>query len=374
MVASPQPTSNLGHPSAGTFVVQSSLRPAVIQDALFDLMRDGLVQVRICSAYMSRMGSQTLLDAIERSVPNGSHEDIPKTVATSLDFGLTEPAALRMWRQSGAAVLVAGTGALDQGTLTPAAAFHPKLYVFDKPDGNIASLVTSANLTNRGLTKNTEVGYKIVAADAETTNMAWRAAIDLAVPLTDDTLLRYEALRTQREVARERTADETEPVPAPSVSVQGLTPFSDAPMEIGEHGRMWVQSLEMSGGSATQLELPRGAHRFFGGATVDYDAEDVNEISEPTLVSGNRRWEDVPLRWHGNNRMERINLPSAANGGFDYAHSLILFRRLGANTYELRVHPWDSDTARACVEASRQCGLLFRVGQTNTTRLAGLIG
>ena len=49
------------------FVVQSSLRPAAIQDALRDLMRDGLSRVRICSAYLSLMGSRLLLDAIKRN-------------------------------------------------------------------------------------------------------------------------------------------------------------------------------------------------------------------------------------------------------------------------------------------------------------------
>jgi hypothetical protein len=48
--------------------------------------------------------------------------------------------------------------------------------------------------------------------------------------------------------------------------------------------------------------------------------------------------------------MERINLPSQAMGGFDYEESLILFRRLGGNNFELRVYPWDSDSARAYVE------------------------
>lgn len=352
------------------FVVQSRRRPAVIQNALFDLMRDGLAQARICSAYMSYMGSRTLLNAIERSAPNGVHEDIPKTVVASLDFGLTEPGALRLWRQSGAEVLVAGTEVLEGASLTPATAFHPKLYVFDRPDGKVASLVTSANLTNRGLTVNAEVGYKVVAADAEATNTTWRAAVELAVPLTDDILGRYEA---QRNVPRERAAEETDPLPAQSLPDGALAHFGDAPVEVRAHAQLWVQSLQMSGGSKTQLELPRGAHRFFGVESVDYRAQNVDRIAEPTLVSGTRRWTDNPLRWHGNNQMERINLPSVAKGGFDYAHSLILFRRLGANVYELRVHPWDSDTARACVEASRQCELLFRVGQTNTTRLVGLI-
>ncbi len=51
---------------------------------------------------------------------------------------------------------------------------------------------------------------------------------------------------------------------------------------------------------------------------------------------------------------------------------LILFRRIARNTFELRVHPWDSDAARAYVEASRRAGLVFRVGR-NSNRLAGFV-
>lgn len=56
------------------FVVQSQLRPAEIQNALHDLMRDGVSRVCICSAYLSRMGSRMLLDAIERNARGATRE------------------------------------------------------------------------------------------------------------------------------------------------------------------------------------------------------------------------------------------------------------------------------------------------------------
>ena len=364
------------------FVVQNQLRPAAIQDALHDLMRDGLTRVRVCSAYLSRMGSQMLLDAIRRNAPAGGTGDVRQTVVTSLDFGLTEPAALRMWHERQAEVCVAGVAALNQGTLVPRAAFHPKFYVFDRPDGTVATLVTSANLTNRGLTTNSEVGWKVVLPDAVAADSAWYAAVQLAVPLTDDILRRYaeahkdmrRAPATGRSANRSMAdrADDMAPVPPPRSPAEPLASFGDVSIDPSQHGQMWVQSLGMSGGSHTQLELPRGAHRFFGVSMVDYEAGQVRQIAEPILVAGRRVWEGQ-VRWHGNNRMERINLPSANKGGFNYAQSMILFRRLTANRYELRVYPWDSDTARACMEASRQRRLLFKVGRTNTNRLVGLL-
>jgi hypothetical protein len=135
---------------------------------------------------------------------------------------------------------------------------------------------------------------------------------------------------------------------------------------------MWIQSWGMQGGAATQLELPRGSHRFFGASYERYGYGRVARIAEPVLVSGRQTWRDRPLTWHGDNAMERINLPSIAMGGFSYEDSLILFRRLGANLFELRAYPWASDPARAYVEASRIAELVFRVGR-NSDRIAGFL-
>ena len=78
------------------------------------------------------------------------------------------------------------------------------------------------------------------------------------------------------------------------------------------------------------------------------------------------------MTWHGDNRMERINLPSLSMGGFNYENSLILFRKIAENTFELRVYPWDADSARTYVDASRQANLIYRVGR-KSSRLAGFI-
>ena len=355
------------------FVVQNETRPSEIQNALVDLMRGGLSRVRVCSAYMSKTGSDILFDAICRAAPDGDHERVGKIIVTSLDFGLTDPAALRFWNHTAnSRILVAGTSSIERGHLLPSAAFHPKFYVFDRPDGTVASLVGSANLTNRGLTTNSEVAWSTIEHE-ETARIdwAWEAAVDLAVPLTPEILDQYQALRER--APRPHPPDEFQPVPPPAVRPPGeYRIFRDAVADPGTHEQLWVQSRGMQGGARTQLELPRGAHRFFGATYDDYEFQRVDHIAEPVLVSGNRSWDDRPLTWHGDNAMERINLPSSAMGGFDYENSLVLFRRVAENTFELRVFPWDSDSARAYVDASRRADLLFRVGQ-NSNRLAGFV-
>ena len=356
-------------------VVQNELRPGAIQNALLDLMRSGLSQVRVCSAYMSRMGSELLFDAIRRSTPDDHQESIPKTIVTSLDFGTTDPAALRFWQEkANCRVLVAGVASLERGSLVPRTAFHPKLYVFNRRDGALAGLVGSANLTNRGLTINSEVAWSGLSGahwPPQQIEAAWDAAVQPAIPLTAHILEQYQVLRDQAP-SPPRT-EELVPVPTPTLERSANYPlFRDAAADLGKFGQLWIQSIRMQGGAKTQLELPRGAHRFFGANFKDYQIERVDRIAEPRLVSGRQTWSDRPLTWHGDNRMERINLPSHAMGGFRYEHSLILFRRLADNTFELRAHSWDSDSARAYVEASRKAETLFRVGQ-NSNRLVGLV-
>jgi hypothetical protein len=89
------------------------------------------------------------------------------------------------------------------------------------------------------------------------------------------------------------------------------------------------------------------------------------------LRAGAKLWSDRLLTWHGNNRMERLNLPTRSQGGFDYGNSAIMFRRLPDGSFELVVAPWDSDLARAWREASAERQLLFRLG--STSRMVGLI-
>ncbi len=355
------------------FVVQNEFHPTTIQGALLDLMRGGVSSVRACSAYITLSGSEILFDGISRSAVDGRPQDVQKTIVTSLDFGLTDPAALRFWtRSANCVVLVAGVEQLQIGSLIPRSAFHPKFYVVGRPNGTVGTLVGSANLTNRGLTINAEVGWlEAQHGQPQQVYETWAAAIRPAVALTPEILEAYAALR--RRIPNEYPTGELEPVPPPPIgALRQYIPFADANIDLGAYNQMWIQSRGMQGGAGTQLELPRGAHRFFGAAYQDYDFDRVEHIAEPILVSGRRTWRDRPLTWHGDNAMERINLPSAAMGGFEYENSMILFRRIAPNTFELRVYPWGSDSARACLEASRVAELVFRVGQ-NSNRIAGFM-
>ena len=100
--------------------------------------------------------------------------------------------------------------------LFPRTALHPKLYVFNKPEGTVSSLIGSANLTNRGLTINSEIAWCEREQDqAEAVNVAWDAVTQPAVLLTPEIIESYRAIRER--VVRERPVLELEPVPEPMV-------------------------------------------------------------------------------------------------------------------------------------------------------------
>ncbi|MCZ7641505.1 MAG: hypothetical protein M5U33_00490 [Pseudorhodoplanes sp.] len=129
--------------------------------------------------------------------PTGGRRTSRKTIVTSLDFGLTDPAALRFWNgNANCNVFVAGTEQLQRGSLIPKSAFHPKFYVVGRPNGTVGTLVSSANLTNRGLTINAEVGWlETQHGQPQQVDEAWTTAIQPAVALTPEILEAYIALR-----------------------------------------------------------------------------------------------------------------------------------------------------------------------------------
>ncbi len=359
-------------------VVQNSIAPANIRHALVDLAGNDTTDLRIASAYVTRSGSNVLLNAVASALGEEAFAAIPKLLVTSFDFGLTDPTALRDWLDlDNALVLVAGGLLLENGSLIPTRAFHPKIYAFGKHDATFNMLVGSANLTGRGLSVNAEAAWSQQHVPSGQVDAAFARTRHETQELTTDLLAGYEALRQQQPPPPE-LGPETQPVEPPAPLAGAQLPLFRTAIETGAlnpaaYNSMWIHGEGLQGGSQNQLELPRGAHAFFGFHFDQYDYPHNLRIGRPLLRSAARVWDNRPLTWHGNNRMERLNLPTLAQGGFNYADTAVMFRRLADNSFELIVTPWESDLARAWRQASAQNGLLFRLGAIATNRIVGLI-
>ncbi len=154
---------------------------------------------------------------------------------------------------------------------------------------------------------------------------AWNEIVDTAIPLTDALLRDYETRRRRVPKMDEDPPTTHVALPAPSTLPVFGDEVSSGSLDPASYAGFWVEAGILSGGSRNQLELPRHANEFFGFREAIY-ADDQHTIGMPTLSARGRIWGDRKLTWHGHNRMERLNLPTAFQGGFsDYGGPLFSF-------------------------------------------------
>lgn len=344
-------------------VIQSPENPGSIRNALSDLLTDDLRAVRIAAAYVTKEGSELVYDAVCRQVGGRNMDKLDKVIIASLDYGLTDPAALAWWRAKGnCRVFVAGSESIARGTLKPkTSAFHPKLYVFERRSGRSNLLSGSANMTGRGLSLNTEAALARKNVPLVEVDKAFSIIQRQSRLLDDALLLQYRDLRCRRPPSREMRFEVT-PVAKPNINIDSIKLFWDDieanNLNPAQFDQMWVEALRVEGGSANQLEIARGSNRFFGFMFTDYDKKRQVEIGTLGLNAGRVRWIDRTLSWHGKNGMERLNLPTLAKGGYSYAKTLVLFRRISKDQFELVVAPTSSDLAKSWQLASIKSGLV----------------
>lgn len=302
-----------------------------------------------------------------------SWPDTPKTIVTSFDFGHTEPHALKYLMNIPTCEVRVTSSNLGPGQtiifVPPQSNFHPKFYIFDKGDHRRGFLIGSANLSQRALTSNTEMATLEQDISSTVLDDYWSEIVGQSTVVTDAIIDAYRQ-------GRKRKGHRLNPDPnlVPSALAEGGTTFNDAvasgQIDPTSYGSLWVEARSMrSGGSRNQLELPRGSQRFFGFAFDAYDEHEGVPVGETELITQGQTWKRM-LRWHGDNGMERINLPTFYQSGLSYQWTAILFRRKGTQ-FELRVAPWDSSVAEAWRTASKAQGALFRIGGA-TARTCGL--
>lgn len=344
--------------------LQNSRSPNQVLFAFDEVVDASVKTFRWAVAYATRSGCERLISRVSRRMGSARFNASEKHFVISLDFGLTEPRALEFLASlPNSRLRLANVAVLKALRLQPRRAYHPKLYLFDG-GRTTAFVIGSANLTNSALIWNTEavVAGTVVGRKRHWENI-WRDCLFDSTEYTASLLREYQRKRGR---SRRRPVN-PDPVPPPSVMVPGeRAVFWDATaagaVDPTAFDHLWVEAGSMSsGGSHNQLELPRGANRFFGFMHDDYGSAHIT-IGSPRLTIRGRPFVDRPLTWHGNNMMERINLPTIAQGGFDYRLTAVLFRR-HADGFEVNVADWDDDEATAWRSASEALGTVYRVGE-----------
>ena len=109
-----------------------------------------------------------------------------------------------------------------------------------------------------------EVGWGNELENRQDAERAWVRVIESTAVLTDALLAGYRELH-DRETRGTEGRVEVEPVPDAGLGrLRRYPAFADAEIDASAFSQMWIQSWGMQGGAGTQLELPRGPHRFFG--------------------------------------------------------------------------------------------------------------
>ena len=296
--------------------VQNNRCPSQVLFAFDEIADAAVLKVRWAVAYSTRSGCERLVQRVSSRIGKKQWEKIEKHFVTSLDFGLTEPAAIEFLDTlPRSSVHIANPGVIQAAGLMPQKAYHPKLYLFDAR-GSTGYVVGSANLTNSALITNTEV----VAVGREKPsggrwNDIWAELLLDTVPLTPALLAEY---RRKWKRPKKRPVDPDPKPVAPAITPAQLSVFWGAveaatisPMEFNH---IWLEAGSMSsGGSHNQLELPRGANRFFGFTHTDYGPAH-RVIGVPILSLNKREWTDRPfdMAWAQRNG---ANQPSHIGAG-----------------------------------------------------------
>lgn len=359
-----------------TLVVQSSKKPTEILLSLSGITDSKTAGLRFAVAYVTLSGCKVLIPSLIAHIGEQRWSEIPKQLITCLDYGATEPDALHLLRENGFEVSLANVRIVqDQPVPFSGSNFHSKVFLVDKDDCSMA-LVGSANITASALTSNSEAAYLKLL---DVANDPWAAMKKETVLLTDELLSAYEA---NRKMVSPMTKMEG---PAHNLAAKAKAQTAQGNQELqilyeavqsgqcnpSSSQHFWVQAGSMSsGGSHNQLELPRMSNRFFGFNFVQYD-NGHHTIGNPTLMKPGMEW-SKPLMWHGKNGMERLNLPTQTQGGFEYRNTAVLFTRNSSGTFRLRVAPWESPEAISWKAASDSLHLTYRLGSHATSRQCGL--
>lgn len=123
---------------------------------------------------------------------------------------------------------------------------------------------------------------------------------------------------------------------------------------------LWIEAGDMSGGSRNQVEFDDDLAGFFS-KTLPSIGESIDLAIDVT----GKKWHDCGLaakRTSFGVTIYRLNLPTAAKGGWDYPGTILRFETSGGRYFMVTVAERGSAEHLSWIEASRANGTLTRTG------------
>lgn len=326
-----------------------------LAETLEDLTASGRRDlVLVSAAYATRSGVDQLAAILGSS--QELWENSQKLFLVGLDFGLTEPDAIRSLEaipQADVRVFLPRETLAAQ--LRPRHRFHPKVYglaagTWSAPQ-EIVLVVGSNNLTGSGLVDNEEC-FAVNAADAslEASFLQLVRRITEQPQPTPDLLDEYAALRGAADVE-------------PPAGASSHKPASPLPLSLQRALKMarffWTDTLSINPNRGAnfpgnQIDLKKGARAFFGFSALD--APPNSALGEVMIQLKGYPSQECHMRF-GDNQMDKLTLPKIDAPPVSYANRCLLFERT-ASGFLLRL-PSLKDR-REIAASSTQSGSLFR--------------
>ena len=132
---------------------------------LAEVLNEGFREARelgIAAAYMTAGG----LEKVEKSLNSVLDRSRPVQIVHGVDGLVTGPDVIVMLNEWSQRFPSLTYRVKLNGGLTKSPLFHPKLYWYERTGGNTTCVIGSSNLTNSGLTENTEINAVISGASA----------------------------------------------------------------------------------------------------------------------------------------------------------------------------------------------------------------
>ena len=335
-------------------IIQTPDRPGAVLAGIerSAASEQGFDSLRGAFAYATGGGVLELFEALARSVHDW--DAMQKRWLVSIDYGISEPRALRMLASQPNSVLriPAGAEVLKAG-LKPAHTQHAKLMLLEQSGSDrvpFGAFVGSANLTASALSGNFEAVFisrwsgslsapardqlEATAQEAVRFDEVW----DAATEVDDDLLERYEkAWRSARR--RKLPPEQEQPGSVKQISqTRAAKPEFAAALRAAPN--LWIETGNMYTNLATvgnQLDMKRGTRTFFGFANRPPEG---SETAIGTIQLGYRGNSAVErnLRF-GQNSMDKLDLPVPGTGGApdSYANETLLFERCADGTFRFRI-------------------------------------